>query len=95
MRIYQVIKRPLVTEKGSGLQQVVNQYLFAVDPKATKHDVRAAVEAIFKVHVVDVNTMNTHSKLRRVGKTSGLLPAWKKAIVTLKEGDRIEFLEGT
>lgn len=94
MRKFQVIKRPLVTEKGSRAQTLANQYFFEVDPRATKHDLRDAIENIFKVTVTGVRTMNNMGKLKRVGANSGRKPAWKKAVITLKEGDRIEFLEG-
>jgi len=91
---FDIIKKPLVTEKGTLAQQSANQYFFAVDTRATKYDVRSAVEAVFKVKVEDVRTMNVPGKFKRVGKSAGRTSAWKKAIVTLKEGDRIEFLEG-
>ena len=94
MKTYEIIKKPLVTEKGTLAQQSANQYFFAVDPKATKYDVRSAVETVFKVKVESVRTMNLAGKFKRVGKSAGRTSAWKKAIVTLKEGDRIEFLEG-
>jgi Ribosomal protein L23 len=93
VKTFQIIKSPLVTEKSS-VGQALNKYFFAVDPKATKHDVRSAVQEIFKVKVISVQTMNLSGKWKRVGKNEGSTPAWKKAIVTLKEGDRIEFLEG-
>lgn len=94
MRQFQVIKKPLVTEKGTAAQQVANQYFFEVDPRATKHDVRTAVEGIFKVKVTSVRTLNILGKLKRVGAHAGRKSSWKKAVVTLKTGDRIEFLEG-
>lgn len=94
MKTTHVIKRPLVTEKGTLAQQAANQYCFAVDPKATKTDVRSAVEGIFKVKVSSVRTMNVPGKFKRVGRHLGRTSAWKKAVVTLREGDRIEFLEG-
>ncbi len=89
-----IIKRPLITEKGTASQEAANQYYFAVDPRATKTEIRKAVSDIFKVSVVSVRTMNVGGKLRRVGRNVGRTAAWKKAIVTLKTGDRIEFLEG-
>ena len=89
MKIFQVIERPLVTEKGTLLQQM-NQYCFAVHPRATKLDVARAVEEIFKVTVRAVRTMNVRGKKKRVGQQVGKTPDWKKAIVTLKEGERIE-----
>lgn len=94
MKTYDTIKKPLVTEKGTLAQQSSNQYFFAVDPRATKHDVRSAVETAFKVRIETVRTMNVPGKFKRVGKNVGRTSAWKKAIVTLREGDRIEFLEG-
>ena len=93
MKIYDVIKRPLVTEKSTA-QQAANQYCFAVDPRATKYDVKQAVASIFKVRVENVHTMQMPLKYKRVGRNIGRTSAWKKAIVTLREGERIEFLEG-
>ncbi len=94
MKTFDVIKRPLVTEKGTIAQQSSNQYFFEVDARATKFDVRDAVEKIFKVNVEKVRTVSMPSKFKRVGHNVGRTSAWKKAIVTLREGDRIEFLEG-
>lgn len=94
MKTTHVIKRPLVTEKGTLAQQVANQYFFEVDRKATKADIRLAVEGIFKVKVARVRTMHVPGKFKRVGRTLGRTSAWKKAVVTLREGDRIEYLEG-
>ncbi len=94
MKTYTIIKRPLVTEKGSVAQQTSNQYYFEVDCRATKFDVRDAVEKIFKVNVEKVRTVSMPQKFKRVGRNLGRTSAWKKAIVTLKQGDRIEFLEG-
>ena len=94
MKTHQIIKKPLVTEKGTLAQQAANKYFFAVDTRATKQDVCRAVEEIFKVKVSNVHTMNVRGKLKHVGKSFGCASDWKKAVVTLKEGDRIEFLEG-
>lgn len=94
MRNFEVIKKPLITEKAASSQQAANQYLFAVDRRATKHDVSNAVEEIFKVKVISIRTMVVPGKYKRVGKNMGKTSDWKKAIVTLKEGDRIDFLEG-
>jgi large subunit ribosomal protein L23 len=94
VKTHQVIKRPLITEKSSFAQANANQYFFRVDPRATKNDVRNAVESIFKVSVREVRTMNVIGKRKRVGRNIGVTSNWKKAMVTLKEGDRIEFLEG-
>lgn len=94
MNTFDVIKRPIVTEKSSQVQQDYNQYCFAVDRRATKYDVRDAIQKVFKVKVTDVRTSKVLGKYKRVGKSTGKTSAWKKAIVTLKEGDRIDFLEG-
>ncbi len=94
MNVHQVIRKPLVTEKSNIGREEENLVTFAVDPRANKHDVRRAVEQLFDVSVVDVRTMRMHRKLRRVGKTAGRKPAWKKAIVRLAEGQSIEFFEG-
>jgi large subunit ribosomal protein L23 len=89
-----VLRRPVVTEKSTARQAGANQYFFEVDTKATKHDIRTAVESLFKVQVTKVCTMNVFGKRKRVGRNVGVTSDWKKAIVTLKEGDRIEILEG-
>ena len=93
MNTFDVIKRPVITEKSTVAQQD-NQYSFAVDPKANKYDITEAVEKIFSVTVTKVRTVRMPSKFKRVGRNIGKTSPWKKAIVTLKEGDRIEFLEG-
>lgn len=94
MKTHLTLKRPLITEKSTAKQGEANQYFFEVDKKATKHDVRYAVESIFNVSVTSVRTLNVPGKRKRVGKNVGMTSDWKKAIVTLKEGERIEILEG-
>ncbi len=94
MRVHQVIRRPLVTEKSNIGREDQNLVTLAVDPRANKHEIRRAVEELFDVSVVDVRTMRMHRKMRRVGKSSGRKPEWKKAIVRLAEGQSIEFFEG-
>jgi large subunit ribosomal protein L23 len=94
MRIDDVIVRPLVTEKSTLGREERNEVAFAVDPRASKHDVRRAVEELFSVRVHDVRTMRMPRKTRRVGRFLGHRPAWKKAIVRLAEGQSIEFFEG-
>ncbi len=94
MNTFDVIKRPIVTEKSSMAQQNNNQYCFAVDRRATKYDVREAVEKVFQVKVTEVRTSKVPGKYKRVGRNLGKTSAWKKAVVTLKTGDRIDFLEG-
>ncbi len=83
---------PVITEKGTVLQEKHNQYLFRVAPRANKIQVREAVEKIFKVHVTGVRTVTVHGKMRRLGRSQGRKPSWKKAIVTLKEGETIELV---
>ena len=86
-----IIKVPLITEKGSLVGEKSNQVLFKVRPEANKIEVKKAVEVLFNVRVVKVRTIRYLGKFRRVGKTMGRLPQWKKAYVTLKEGDKIDF----
>ena len=94
MDVYQVIKRPLVTEKGTKQKEQANQLAFEVDRRANKILVRNAIESIFKVKVVSVRVMNVKGKERRVGRNVGRKSDWKKAIVRLAPGENIEFLEG-
>ena len=89
-----IIKVPLITEKGSLIGEKSNQVLFKVQPDANKIEVKKAVEALFRVSVVKVRMIRYLGKVRRVGRTSGRLPQWKKAYVTLKEGDKIDFFGG-
>jgi large subunit ribosomal protein L23 len=91
---YGLIKSPLITEKGTLVSEKTNQVVFKVAPDATKGAIRDAVEELFKVTVVKVRTINLMGKRRRVRNTKGKRPDWKKAYVTLKEGDRIEIFEG-
>ena len=93
MHTYEVLKRPLQTEKMTYLRDL-RQYAFEVDDRANKTQVKEAVEAIFKVDVVAVNTISVPSKTRRVGKTLGQTQPWRKAVVTLRAGQRIEVFEG-
>jgi large subunit ribosomal protein L23 len=94
VKVHDVIMRPLVTEKSTLAREERNEVSFAVDPRASKHDVRRAVEELFSVQVSDVRTMRMPRKTRRVGKFMGNRPVWKKAIVRLAEGQSIEFFEG-
>jgi large subunit ribosomal protein L23 len=90
MDAYRTIDRILLTEKGTRLQERENRYQFRVDVRATKADIRRAVEQIFNVHVIKVNTMNRVGKVKR-GRTmhAGRAPDWKRALVTLREGESI------
>ncbi len=89
--LHGVLVRPLLTERGTHLQEGCNQYLFETSPEATKTDIRLAVEKLFKVEVEKVRTMLVHGKFRRFGKSGGVLPDWKKAIVTVAKGQKIDF----
>jgi len=88
-----VIEGPLITEKGTLVNEEANQVVFRVRPWANKVQIRTAVERLFKVHVEGVRTVNYLGKVRRVGRNSGRRSNWKKAYVTLREGDRIDFFE--
>jgi large subunit ribosomal protein L23 len=90
---YAVIIRPLVTEKSTFLAGL-NKYAFEVMPHANKVQIKGAVEVAFKVRVRDVNTCNVHGKVRRFGRARSVGRSWKKAIVTLQEGYKIELFEG-
>ena len=92
MELTEVLKRPLITEKGTALQ-VLNKYLFEVAREANKAQVQDAVEKIFKVTVTGVNLLNMKPKTRRVGRRVVHTHPWKKAVVTLKPGDKIEIFE--
>ncbi|MFH1117563.1 MAG: 50S ribosomal protein L23 [Pseudomonadota bacterium] len=91
---YKIIRRPVITEKGSDLKDENNQLVFEVDVKANKPEIKKAVEKIFKVTVTAVRTQNRVGKRKRLGRFAGRRKDWKKAIVTLKEGDRVDFFEG-
>ena len=92
--IYQIIRKPLVTEKSTQQKEANRQYAFEVDRSANKIEIQSAVERLFKVKVLEVRTCNVLGKVKRLGRRYGKRPDWKKAIVTLKEGDRIDFFEG-
>jgi large subunit ribosomal protein L23 len=93
MNAHQIILRPLITEKNTNLM-VYNKYSFEVDRNANKTQIKRAIEEIFQVSVTKVHTMNMRGKMRRRGMRFGYTADWKKAIVTLAEGDRIELFEG-
>jgi large subunit ribosomal protein L23 len=91
----QIIKRPLVlTEKGNNLREQENQYLFEVDRKANKIQIRDAVQTLFNVKVEKVRTLIMPGKPRRMGRGVAMTQTWKKAIVSLKDGETIELFEG-
>jgi len=94
MDINSVIKGPLITEKLDKAREAQRQYSFVVDRKATKHDISRAVTAQFKVTVEGVRTLVMRGKIKRIGASMGKRANFKKAFVTLKEGDKIELFEG-
>ena len=90
--MYDVIKRPIITEKSSNLVENL-QYTFEVDPKATKTEVKDAIEKIFNVKVIEIRTINVHRKAKRMQRYEGFKPAYKKAIVRLAAGQSIDVFE--
>ena len=94
MKIHDVIRKPIVTEKSTIARETSNVVTFAVDPRANKHEIRDAVQQLFQVKVEDVHTIRMPRKSRRLGRFIGRKPEWKKAIVRLAEGQSIEFFEG-
>lgn len=92
--IYTVIKKPIFTEKGSQLKESENKVLVEVDKDANKIEIKKAVEEIFKVKVEKVSTINSKGKWKRFGRSIGKRPDRKKAIITLKKGEKLDFIEG-
>lgn len=90
--MYDIIKRPIITEKSSILVENL-QYTFEVDPKATKTEIKDAIEKIFKVNVIEIRTINVHRKAKRMQRYEGFKPAYKKAIVRLAAGQTIDVFE--
>ena len=86
---YQIIRKPLITEKGLGVKETEHTLVFEVNAKATKTEVKEAVQQIFKVKVATVRTANFQGKERRRGKFAGYRPDWKKAYVKLKAGEKM------
>jgi len=93
MHIYEVLRRPVITEKNTDLM-VQNKYVFEVMKKANKTQIKSAVEKAFKVTVISVNVAMTPGKSTGYGRLKGQSASWKKAIVTLRPGDKIEIFEG-
>lgn len=92
---YEIIKRPVITEKATLQKERQNKVTFEVARDANKAEIKEAVEKLFNVKVEGVNVMNVRGKRRRLGRLWGKRPDWKKAIVTLKPGYSIDFFEGT
>jgi large subunit ribosomal protein L23 len=93
MHLYEVLRRPLITEKDT-MMQTQGKYVFEVAKDANKNLIKQAVEKAFNVKVTAVNLMTVPGKERRIGKRLVLTPSWKKAVVTLRPGDKMEFFEG-
>jgi large subunit ribosomal protein L23 len=89
-----IIKGPIITEKTHGLKEAANKVTLKVDVKANKVEIRKAVEEIFKVKVLSVNTVRMKGKKKRLGRTEGTRPDWKKAVVTLAPGEKLKGFEG-
>jgi large subunit ribosomal protein L23 len=90
---YEIIKKALITEKADRLREI-NIYQFEVTAEATKHEIKEAIEKLFNVQVLDVKTANLPGKPRRLGRSEGYKSGYKKASVTLKQGQKIEIIEG-
>ncbi|HKL22764.1 MAG TPA: 50S ribosomal protein L23 [Tichowtungia sp.] len=91
--VYEVLDRALLTEKGTRLAEEENKYIFRVNPAANKLEIKQAVEELFNVKVISVNTMNRQGKKKRERTVAaGRTAAWKRAVVTLAEGDAIDFV---
>ncbi|MBI5494350.1 MAG: 50S ribosomal protein L23 [Deltaproteobacteria bacterium] len=87
-----IIRRPLITEKAQAMKAEANKVAFEVHPDATKIDIKSAIESAFNVTVLSVRTMGFRGKIKRVGRNIGQQSNWKKAVITLKEGDEIDVL---
>ncbi len=94
MEMHQIIKKILITEKSNLDREAANKYHFEVDRRANKVEIGDAVEKLFKVKVADVRVIHVLGKKKRMGRVMGQKSSWKKAIVTLAEGSRIEVAEG-
>ncbi len=94
MHTFEVLRRPLITEKSTILQDAQNKYAFEVDTRANKVQVKSAVEEAFNVKVTDVNMATIKGKRKRFGPKLVKRPSWKKAVVSLRPGDRIQIFEG-
>ncbi|MDP6482971.1 MAG: 50S ribosomal protein L23 [Nitrospinota bacterium] len=92
--VREIIRRPLVTEKSTRANEETNKVTFVVRKDANKIEIKRAVEEVFGVNVLEVRTLNNRGKKKRVGARQGRKPDWKKAVVSLREGDRINLFEG-
>jgi len=92
--VYGIIRKPIVTEKSNLQKEESNKVTFEVDRRANKIEIKQAVQGLFNVKVLDVSVMNYGGKRKRLGRFTGRTSDWKKAVVTLRPGDKIEFFEG-
>jgi large subunit ribosomal protein L23 len=92
--VYDIIKKPLFTEKGMDMKERENKVVVEVASDANKHEIKDAMEEIFKVKVDKVATFNRRGKIKRLGKSVGRRPDRKKAIITLKKGEKLDLIEG-
>ncbi|MBI3542504.1 MAG: 50S ribosomal protein L23 [Deltaproteobacteria bacterium] len=92
--VFEVITRPIISEKSTVQNELLRTYAFQVAPAANKQEIREAIEGLFKVKVEKVRTMLVHGKYKRSGRFVSKRNNWKKALVTLKEGQKIEFFQG-
>jgi len=90
---YEIIKRPLISEKSTMLSELAGKYVFEVDLKANKHEIRDAVQGLFNVKVREVRTMIMHGEVKRMARSTMKKSNWKKAIVTLSDGQKIDFFK--
>jgi len=93
MDLTEIIKGPIITEKLDQAREELHKYSFLVDKRANKTEIRHAIEKLFKVNVVEVRTSIHRGKKKRVGRSTGQRPNWKRALVTLKEGQTIDLFE--
>jgi len=89
---YSIVHYPVLSEKGTRLSETENKFVFRVNRRANKIEIKRAIEKLYKVRVKDVNTMNVKGKRKRMGLTVGKRPDWKKAIVSLEEGETLSFV---
>jgi large subunit ribosomal protein L23 len=89
---YSTIQHPILSEKGTRLSETENKFVFRVNRRANKIEIKRAIEKLYKVRVKDVNTMNVKGKRKRMGLAVGKRPDWKKAIVTLEQGESLSFV---
>jgi large subunit ribosomal protein L23 len=92
--VYEVLVKPLFTEKGAAMKEAENKLVFEVATDANKAEIKQAIEEIFKVKVDKVSTMNVRGKIKSMGRFSGKRSNWKKAVVTLKKGEKLDLIEG-